>query len=139
MATYNKFFDFTEQLCTGKHNLTAAGDQLFLYLSNAAPDATLDTVKADLAGITEQNGYAAADALNTLSEAAGVTTIAGTDKVWTASGGSFGPFRYVALYNETQTSPVDPLVSWWDYGSAITVLTGETFTVDFGASIFTVT
>lgn len=63
--------------------------------------------------------------------------MAGTDVVFTASGGSFGPFQYVALYNDTQTSPVDPLVAWWDYGSAISINDGETFTVDFGASIFT--
>jgi hypothetical protein len=63
--------------------------------------------------------------------------VAGTDVVFTASGGSFGPFQYVALYNDTQTSPVDPLVAWWDYGSAISINDGETFTVDFGASIFT--
>ena len=139
MATYQKFEDFVEQLLLGKHNLTAAGDQLFLYLTNNTPDANLDAIKGDLLGITEQNGYAAADALNTLSETTGTATVAGTDKVWTASGGSFGPFRYVVLYNETQTSPVDPLVCWWDYASSITVLTGETFTVDFGASIFTLT
>jgi len=30
------------------------------------------------------------------------------------------------------------LIAYWDYGSAVDVATGETFTVDFGASILTV-
>lgn len=57
--------------------------------------------------------------------------------MWTAAGGSFGPLQYIAHYNDTQTSPADPLICWHDYGSAVTVLTGETFTVDYGASLFT--
>ena len=50
---------------------------------------------------------------------------------WTAAGGSIGPFRYAVLYNDSPTSPADPLIGWWDYGSSITLATGETFTVDF--------
>jgi hypothetical protein len=59
--------------------------------------------------------------------------------VFTASGGSFGPWRYAVLYNDTPTSPADPLIGWWDYGSSVTTQTGETVTIDFGASIYTVT
>jgi len=139
MAAYNKFQDFVEQVLTAKHNFTAAGDVFRVYLSNAVPSASLDTVKADLAEIAGGNGYTAGgeDVQNTLSEAAGTATVAGTDVVWTAAGGTIGPFQYVVLYNDTQTSPVDPLVAWWDYGSALTLQIAETFTVDFGASIFT--
>jgi len=57
---------------------------------------------------------------------------------WTASGGSIGPFRYVVLYNDTQTSPADPLIAWWDYGSAVTLADGESFVVDFAASVLTI-
>ena len=126
MAAYNKFQDFVEQLCTAKHDFTAAGHVFKVYASNAVPSASLDAVKADLAEITAQNGYPAggSDVQNTLSEAAGTATVAGTDVVWTAAAGSFGPLQYIALYNDTQTSPVDPLVAWWDYGSAVTVLDG---------------
>ena len=56
-----------------------------------------------------------------------------------ASGGTVGPFRYVALFNDTPTSPADPLIAFWDYGSEVTLQNGETFTVDFGASVFTLT
>lgn len=139
MAAYNKFQDFVEQLVKAKHDFDAAGHVFKVYASNAVPSASLDAVKADLAEITAANGYPAGgtDVANTVSETAGTVTIAGTDVVWTAAGGSFGPLQYIVLYNDTQTVPADPLVSWWDYGSAVTVLDTETFTVDFGTSIFT--
>ena len=53
---------------------------------------------------------------------------------WTASGGTVGPFRYVVLYNDTPTSPADPLVAWWDYGSALTLGIGDSFTADVNAT-----
>jgi hypothetical protein len=140
VASYNKIQDFVEQLGLGKHNLTAAGDVLKVYASDATPSASADAVKADLAEITAANGYPSGgtDVQNTWSETSGTATLAGTDVVWTASGGSFGPLRYIPLYNDTQTSPADALIAWWDYGSSVTVNDGETFTVDFGASIFTI-
>ena len=134
MAAFNKFQDFAEQLCLAKHNLNT--DALHVYLSNAAPSASLDAVKADLAEISAGNGYTAdgIDTLNTFAESAGTGTLTGTKAVWTASGGSIGPFQYVVLMNFTQTSPLKPLLGWWDYGSALTLLTGETFSVKFNSS-----
>lgn len=133
MATYNKFQDFVEQLLLAKHDFSAAGHVFKIYLSNAAPSASADAVKADLAEISAGNGYTAGgeDTQNTMAEASGTATVTGTKVVWTASGGTIGPFQYVALYNDTQSSPADPLVSWWDYGSALTLQAGETFTVKF--------
>ena len=139
MATFNKFQDFVEQLGKGAHQLHAAGHELKVYASNATPSASADAVKADLAEITAQNGYPSggSDIANDYTETGGTGTLTGTDVTWTASGGSFGALQYVALYNDTQTSPVDPLIGWWDYGSSVTVSNGESFTVDFGASIAT--
>jgi len=138
MATYNKFQDFVEQLGKGVHQLHDGGHMLKVYLSNELPLAA-DTIKTDIAEITAENGYPAggSDIVNLYTEAAGTATLAGTDVQWTASGGTFGPFQYVVLYNDTPTAPVDPLIAWWDYGSALTPNDGDSFTVDFGASIFT--
>ena len=136
MATYNKFNTFIEDLGDKVHDLNDAGDTLKIYLTNNAPDAENDAVKADLVGITEENGYAPADVQNDWSRTTTVAKLTGVDYEWTAAGGSFGPFRYVVLYNDTPTSPADPLIAWWDYGSSITCNTGEKFKADFGTEIF---
>lgn len=138
MAAFNKFERFSEDLAKKVHDLHA--DTLKVYLSNTAPNAATHAVKADLAEIGAGNGYAAGgvDTQNAVSRAGGTTSITGVDALVTAAGGSIGPFRYAVLYNDTPTSPADPLIGWWDYGSALTLLDGESFTVDFGASMFTV-
>jgi hypothetical protein len=138
MAAFNKFNDFAEQLGLGKHNLNT--DTLKVMLTNTAPVAT-NTVFANITEITAQNGYTAGgeDTQNTYSETSGTGSCVGVDVVWTATGAGFGPFRYVVLYNDTQTTPAKPLIGWWDYGSSISLTTaGETFTTDFGASMFTI-
>ena len=132
MATFNKFECFVGDLGLKVHNLNT--DTLNVYLSNAAPSASADSVKTDLAEITNQNGYTApVDVQNTFSEASGTGTLAGTAVVITATG-AVGPFRYVPLYNDTPTSPADPLIGWWDYGSSISLANGETFTIKFNNS-----
>lgn len=142
MASFNKFQDFAEQLAKGVHQFHAAGHTLKVYLSNAAPSASSHTVKANVAEITMTNeinhGAGGGDIQNDYTETGGVGTLTGTDVVFLASGGTVGPFRYVVLYNDDPTSPADPLIGWWDYGSSITLNAGESFTVNFGASILTV-
>ena len=44
------------------------------------------------------------------------------------------PVRRIGVLH---TSAADDLWSHWHYGSTFTVASGETFTVDFGASVFT--
>lgn len=134
MATYNKFQQFVEDLVKKVHDLH--NDTLKVYLTNDTPSASLDAVKADLAEISAGNGYTAGgtDIQNAVSETSGTATVSATDVTWTASGGSIGPFRYAAVYNDTPTSPLDPLVNWWDYGAPLTLADGESFTVDFGSN-----
>lgn len=140
MASFNKFNQFVEDLGLGVHNLAAANDVLKVYASNTAPTAT-DTIKStgSATEITAQNGYPSggSDIQNDWSETGGTATLTGVDVTWTASGGSFGALQYIVLYNDTSTAPADPLIGWWDYGSSITVNNGESFTVDFGASVLT--
>lgn len=141
MATGVKFRAFVTHKAAGVHAnaLNADTDTLKVYLTNVAPDVSADLVKADLAEIGAGNGYTAggADVQNAASTVAGVITVVGTDVTWTASGGAIGPFRYAVLYNDTPTSPADPLIQYWDYGSSITLNAGESFTTDFGASLLT--
>jgi len=139
MASFNFFDQFFEDLANGVHDLIGTDHTLKVFLTNEAPTAATDVVKADLTDLSTANGYTAGgeDTQNSGSESSGVVTVTGTDITWTASG-AVGPFRYAVLYNDTPTSPADPLIGWWDYASAVTLANGETFKVDFGASILTV-
>ncbi len=72
MASFNKFQQFAEDLASGVHDFRAAGHTLKVYLSNATPSASADAVKADLAEITNQNGYTApVDIQNDYTETSG--------------------------------------------------------------------
>jgi hypothetical protein len=133
MASFNKFNSFVEALAEKKHDLGA--DTLKVLLTNTAPVAT-NSVKADLTEISAGNGYTAGG--NTASVTSSAQTsgtyklVLGDPATWTASGGSIGPFRYAVLYNDTAAN--DELIGWWDYGSSITLATGESFAVDFDAT-----
>lgn len=139
-ATYVKFQDFVEQLGKGVHQLHAAGHTLKVALTNTAPNAT-DTTFSQITEISAGNGYTAGgfDIQNDWSEASGTGTLTATDVTITATGGSIGPFRYAVIYNDTPTSPADPLVASFDYGSSITLGDGESLVIDFGASLATLT
>lgn len=139
MAVFFKFNQFVEDLGLGVHNLDTGA--LKVYLTNATPSASADAVKADLAEISSGNGYTAGghDATGVWTETGGTATLACTDITITASGGSIGPFRYAVLYNDTPSSPADPLIGCWDYGSSITLADGEAIVIDFGASTLTLT
>jgi hypothetical protein len=137
MASFVKFEVFAEDLANGEHDLFGTDHVLKFYLSNATPDVAADAVKADLAEITNENGYTApVDIENDGTRSGGTVTIAVTDKVVTASGGTVGPFRYAVVYNDTHAS--DALIGYYDYGSAITLQAGESFTLDFTASLLSV-
>lgn len=129
MAAYNKFQQFSEDILVGVHDFDA---HVFkIMLTNTAPVAT-NSVKANLTEISAGNGYTAGGTATTISvtETSGTSKVTGTDVVFTATG-AVGPFRYAVLYNDTPTSPADPLIAWWDYGSSISLANTETFTVDF--------
>ena len=143
MATFNKFQDFSEQLTRGTQNF--ATDTYKVALSNTLPVNT-NTVLADITQISSGTGYTSGGTATTVtvSESSGTTTVSGTQVVFTASGGSMGPFRYVVLYNDTTSSPNKPLVGWWDYGvGGVTLADTETFTIKFSntspGAIFTLT
>lgn len=135
MAVFNKFNIFVEDLALGVHNFSAStGDTLAVYLTNETPSASDDSVKADLAEISEGSGYIAggnAATISSSSQTAGIyKLVLGDPATWTSSG-TIGPFRYAILYNSSSIDKVNPLIGWWDYGSSITLANGESFAVDF--------
>ena len=134
MAALQKFYDYVEQESRAVHNWGA--HTFKVALTNTAP-AAANTVLADIVQIAATGGYVAGagggyllDSV-TLTETAGVAKLTIADEVITATGGSVGPFRYAAVYNDSATSPADALFGFYDYGSAITLADTESFTLDF--------
>ena len=130
MAAFSKFNSFVEALAEKKHDL--GSDTLKVLLTNTAPVAA-NSVKADLTEIAAGNGYTAGG--NTASVTSSAQTsgtyklVLGDPATWTATGGSVGPFRYAVLYNDSATNK--ELIGYWDYGSSITLASGESFAADF--------
>ena len=136
-APFHKFQNFVTKMAAGdfKNALNASTDTIKLYLSDMAPDPTM-VLKADLPEIPNVFGYAPVDTQNAASLVGGVIAVVGTSFILTAVGGVVGPFRYAVLYDDTLAGK--PLIGWWDYGSSITMQDLETFSVNFGAAMFTV-
>jgi len=139
MATFNKFDQFTEDLAKGVHNLSTGVITVALCNAAHAPVAA-NSVLADLTQIAYTNLSTRACAGNSAEQTSGVLKMLLTDLVLTASG-AVAAFQYVVLYNDTPTSPADPLIGWYNYGSEITLANGETFTIDFDNTngVFTLT
>lgn len=135
MAAYNKFNAWAENMVEVANLGT---DQFVIALTNTAPVAT-NSILADLTQISYTNLSSRNLTTAGSTQAGGVYALSLNDLVLTASGGAVGPFRYVVVYDDTPTSPADPLVAWFDYGSSITLADGEQITIDFGANLFTVT
>ena len=142
MATFTFVDEFRGDLGKGVHNLSTGA--LKWALTNTAPVAGTTAVIADITQIAAGNGYTTGGtALTSITWAetgagTGIWRLTAADTVFTASGGSIGTFRYAVLYNDTPTSPADPVIGFLDNGSSVTVTTGNTFTIDIGASgIFT--
>lgn len=141
MAAYVKFFIFVEDLSGGVHDLFgtagSTANTCKVVLSNTAGDvAQTVAVLASVTQIANGNGYTTGgqSIANVGTRASGTMTMQGTQVVWTSSGAGMAAFRYVILYNDTPTSPADPLIASWDYGSALTLGVGETFTVKFNSA-----
>lgn len=133
MASFNKFYSFVEALCEKKHDLSS--DTIKVALCNAAnaPTAT-NAVLTDLTTVSTTGLDDTTPTIVSSSQTAGVYSLVLADLTMTASS-NVGPFRYVVLYDDTATNK--ELICWYDYGSEITLHSGESLTLDFGTSLFT--
>jgi hypothetical protein len=141
MATYTKYETAIEKLCNKLIDAFGTTDTWKVVIHTDAPTVATDSVLTDVTQISGVNGYTTdGDNATYNSTRSGATvTATGTDIVWTASGGNLGNSttgRYFTLYDDTSTA--NDLWCSWDYGATFTVATGETMTLDFGASIFTI-
>ena len=136
MATYQKFNQTVEDFANGVYN--CATDQFAVALTTAAnaPVAT-NTVLADLTEIAYTNLSSRNLTTASSGQTGGTFTQLFNDLVLTASGGPVATFRYITIYSDTPTSPADPLLCFYDFGSDLTLADGETLTIDFTTSTFT--
>jgi hypothetical protein len=126
MASFVKYYKGVEALVEG---INAGSDSWKVALTNRAPVVATDATLSDASEISAGNGYTAGGnaASTTSSSQTGGTykLILASPAVWTATGGSMGPFRYAVLYDTTTNN----LVGYWDYGSTLTLAENDTFTV----------
>lgn len=132
MATYNKFQAWVDYLAEGAN---CSSDQFVVALTNTAPVAT-NSVLADITQISYTNLSSRNITTSSSSQSSGTYSLVFADLTLTASG-AVPTFRYAVIYDDTVVN--DPLVGWYDYGSSIsTMVSPETFLLDFGANFFTV-
>ena len=130
MATFNKFQSFVEALSEKVHNL--GSDVLTVALTAAAnAPVNTNTVLANLTQVSYTNLSARAITITTSAQTSGTYKLVLADLILTASG-NVATFRYIVIYNDTATS--DELIGWYDYGTNVTMVNGDTFTIDFDAT-----
>lgn len=138
MASFNKIADF---VLNAVHNMDLESDQIAIALSNTAPGSESTAPTGDgngiLGNVTEIS-YTNCSSRNVTTtsstQTSGTYKLVLADLTLTASGGSVGPFQYLYIYNDTVATPADPLIGYYDYGTALTLNDGDSFTVDFSAA-----
>lgn len=130
MTTLTKFEKFSENLGKGVFNLST--DQLKIALTNTAPNAATDSVYTDIVSPIAGTNLDGATPFNvtttSFAQTGGTAKLVLADLILTATG-SVGPFRYVVLYSDTASNK--ELIGYYDYGSAVTLATNDTFKVDW--------
>lgn len=116
MAASITFYNsFKEYLGDGTIDLDTHTFKVQLHSSSYTPNASTHTVRADLTNeLSTANGYTAGGATLgsvTWNLSVGTVTFDAADTVWTASGGSIVA-RYAVIYDDTPSSPTDPLVAY---------------------------
>ena len=128
MATFIKVLSFTEAIAEKVHNL--GSDTLTVALTNTTPTTTW-TQLSDLTEVAYTNLSTRVITTTSSAQTAGTYKLTLTDLVLTATG-AVGPFQYVYIYNDSATN--DELVCYFNYGSAVTLASGDTFTLDFDSA-----
>ena len=140
MTTPVKFYSFSTDLTNAKHDFSSHEFKVMLTLGDGGvagvPPALTCTAKANITEIAALGGYVAGGVIVTISKnnASGVEKLIATDATWTAVGVAIPTFRYLVLYNNSQTTPAKPVVCYWDYGSNVSLAVSQIFTLDMDAT-----
>ncbi len=119
----------------GSKIFNLASDQLKVALTNTAPTASTVNQYSDLTSPLATTNLSGATPFNitttSYTQTSGTAKLILADLTLTATG-AVGPFRYIVLYSDTATN--DEIIGFYDYGSSVTLASGDTFTIDFDAS-----
>ena len=134
MVAFTKIDIFVEDIAHANHDLAAPGHQLeFALTTNANIPLVTNTILGNLTPISYSNLSARTITKTTSAQTSGTYKLVLADLVLTASG-AVATFRHSCMFNQDQTSPVDPLIGFYDHGSDVTLADGETYTYDFDPS-----
>lgn len=122
MATYQHFDVFAQDLAHKVHDLSNDTLKVALVSSGNPPEKT-DAVLSDLITTDMSNIQNDAFTIASSGEVDGVYTLDLENLQLEANGGSVGPFRYVAVYNDS--SPNGSLICWFDFEEDITIPDGQ--------------
>lgn len=125
MATYNKINSFVAEIANKVFNL--GSDQLAVALTNTAHTSTWYKL-SDLTQVSYTNLSSRNITTTSSSQTSGTYKLILADLVLSASG-AVGPFQYIYIYDDTASNK--ELIGYYDYGSAVTLASGDTFTIDF--------
>ena len=142
--TFAKVNDWLENRANADVDMDA--DTFAIALSNTAPSAETSDPTADgngvLSNVTQIAYTNYTDSLTTdrvlegvtSSQTGGTYTFDAANFTITASGGAIATFRYLYVYDDTATSPADPLIGVWDAGAAVDLADGDKLNVNVNAS-----
>lgn len=129
-TSFTKVNKFVLNLGSKVFNLSS--DQLKIALTNTAPTASTANQYSDITSPIASTNLSGATPFNitttSFTQTSGTAKLILADLTLTATG-DVGPFRYVVLYSDTATNK--ELIGYYDYGSSISLASGDTFTIDF--------
>ena len=131
MAAYTKHYQFVEDLAHGVTSDATCSPTVYLTTNANAPTQA-NSVRGNLTEISYANLSSRIATISSSGQTTGTYTLVLNDLTLNATG-TVATFRWVGLYNDDPTSPADPLICYWDYGSDLTLNNGESLTIDFGA------
>ena len=124
MVAYNKFNQFVQDIAQKQHNLSS--DALTYALTATLPTAA-NTVIANITQIAYTNMSPRVPTITSCLQTGGLLKLIIANLTLTQSTTSSAAFEYVVFYNATPAA--GPLISWWDYGSSVTLAANDTFAI----------
>ena len=129
-VAYNKINVFVSDLASGSHNFTpSTGNQYAVALTDTAPTTSSTTFVGEISYANFSGSNPNYLTISSASQTSGTETVKVTNLTLTATG-TIPQFRYVGIKNIT-TSKV---VCWFDYGSEINMVLGDSLTINFDAT-----